>query len=34
LLDVLQSGRFRRDLGSLAGYGTSRTGQVMAEVAA
>jgi putative molybdopterin biosynthesis protein len=34
LLDVLQSQRFRRDLGGLAGYGTARTGQVVAEVAA
>jgi putative molybdopterin biosynthesis protein len=34
LLDVLGSARFRRDLGGLAGYGTSRTGQVVAEVAA
>jgi molybdate-binding protein/DNA-binding XRE family transcriptional regulator len=32
LLDVLQSARFRRDLGGLAGYGTTRTGQVVAEV--
>jgi molybdate-binding protein/DNA-binding XRE family transcriptional regulator len=34
LLDVLASQRFRRDLGGLAGYGTARTGQVVAEVAA
>jgi putative molybdopterin biosynthesis protein len=34
LLEVLQSERFRRDLGGLAGYGTARTGQVVAEVAA
>jgi len=34
LLDVLQSPRFKRDLASLAGYGTLRTGQVVAEVAA
>jgi molybdate-binding protein/DNA-binding XRE family transcriptional regulator len=34
LLDVLQSERFKRDLGGLAGYGTARTGQVVAEVAA
>jgi putative molybdopterin biosynthesis protein len=33
LLDVLQSPRFKRDLGSLAGYGTARTGQLIAEVA-
>jgi putative molybdopterin biosynthesis protein len=32
LLDVLQGSRFKRDLGGLAGYGTSRTGQVIAEV--
>ena len=32
LIDVLQSARFRRDLGSLAGYGTARTGQIVAEV--
>lgn len=32
LLDVLQSVRFKRDLGSLAGYGTARTGQIVAEV--
>jgi len=34
LLDVLSSERFKRDLGGLAGYGTARTGQVVAEVAA
>jgi hypothetical protein len=34
LLDVLASERFKRDLGGLAGYGTARTGQVVAEVAA
>jgi putative molybdopterin biosynthesis protein len=34
LLDVLRGERFRRDLGGLAGYGTARTGQVVAEVAA
>jgi molybdate-binding protein/DNA-binding XRE family transcriptional regulator len=34
LLDVLGSRRFKRDLGSLAGYGTTRTGQVVAEVQA
>ena len=32
LLDVLESPRFKRDLGSLAGYGTARTGQIVAEV--
>jgi putative molybdopterin biosynthesis protein len=32
LIDVLQSARFRRDLGSLAGYGTARTGKIVAEV--
>jgi molybdate-binding protein len=32
LIDVLQSARFRRDLGSLAGYGTARTGRIVAEV--
>jgi hypothetical protein len=31
---VLQSQRFKRDLGGLAGYGTARTGQVVAEVPA
>jgi putative molybdopterin biosynthesis protein len=34
LLDVLQSARFRRDLGSLPGYSTTRTGQLVAEVPA
>ena len=34
LFEVLQSSRFKRDLGSLAGYGTNRTGQVVAEVTA
>lgn len=34
LLDVLGSGRFKRDLGGLVGYGTARTGKVVAEVAA
>jgi putative molybdopterin biosynthesis protein len=33
LLDVLGSQRFKRDLGGLAGYGTARTGHVVAEVA-
>jgi molybdate-binding protein/DNA-binding XRE family transcriptional regulator len=32
LLDLLTSSRFRRDLGSIAGYGTTRTGDVVAEV--
>jgi putative molybdopterin biosynthesis protein len=32
LIDVLQSARFKRDLGSLAGYGTARTGKIIAEV--
>ena len=32
MLDVLRSARFRRDLGGLAGYGTSRTGQLIAEM--
>src|SRR4051812_35657035 len=31
--DVLGSARFRRDLGSLTGYGTARTGSIVAEVA-
>jgi molybdate-binding protein/DNA-binding XRE family transcriptional regulator len=31
--DVLASPRFRRDLGGLPGYGTTRTGKVVAEVA-
>jgi putative molybdopterin biosynthesis protein len=34
LLDVLGSRRFKRDLGSLTGYGTTRTGQVVAEMGA
>jgi molybdate-binding protein len=34
LLEVLQSQRFKRDLGGLTGYGTARTGQVVAEVTA
>jgi molybdate-binding protein/DNA-binding XRE family transcriptional regulator len=34
LMDVLGSQRFKRDLGGLAGYGTTRTGQVVAEVGA
>jgi putative molybdopterin biosynthesis protein len=34
LIDVLQSARFKRDLGSLAGYGTARTGRIVAEVVA
>lgn len=34
LLDVLGSERFKRDLGGLAGYGTARTGRIVAEVAA
>jgi putative molybdopterin biosynthesis protein len=34
LFEVLASQRFKRDLGSLAGYGTARTGQVVAELAA
>jgi putative molybdopterin biosynthesis protein len=34
LLEVLASERFKRDLGGLAGYGTARTGQVIAELAA
>jgi putative molybdopterin biosynthesis protein len=33
LRDVLGSARFRRDLGSVAGYGTSRTGTTVAEIA-
>jgi putative molybdopterin biosynthesis protein len=33
LLDVLGSARFRRDLGGLTGYGSERTGQVVAELA-
>jgi putative molybdopterin biosynthesis protein len=33
LLEVLGSHRFKRDLGGLAGYGTTRTGQVVAEIA-
>jgi len=32
LIDVLASQRFKRDLGSLTGYGTARTGQVVAEL--
>jgi putative molybdopterin biosynthesis protein len=32
LIDVLASQRFRSDLGGLAGYGTGRTGQIIAEV--
>jgi putative molybdopterin biosynthesis protein len=31
LLDVLRGPRFRRDLGALPGYGTARTGEVMAQ---
>jgi molybdate-binding protein len=34
LLDVLASARFRRDLGSVAGYGSGKTGRVMAELSA
>jgi putative molybdopterin biosynthesis protein len=34
LLDVLRSPRFRRDLGALAGYSTTHTGQLMAETPA
>jgi molybdate-binding protein/DNA-binding XRE family transcriptional regulator len=34
MLDVLQSTRFKRDLGGLCGYGTARTGQIVAEVSA
>jgi putative molybdopterin biosynthesis protein len=34
MLEVLASPRFKRDLGSLAGYGTTRTGQIVAELAA
>jgi putative molybdopterin biosynthesis protein len=33
LVDVLASARFRRDLGGLTGYGTERTGKVVAEIA-
>jgi putative molybdopterin biosynthesis protein len=33
LLDVVGSTRFRRDLGGLTGYGTSRTGELVAEIA-
>jgi molybdate-binding protein/DNA-binding XRE family transcriptional regulator len=33
LCDTLASARFRRDLGSLSGYGTARTGNVIAELA-
>ena len=32
LLDVLASPRFRRDLGGLAGYGSERTGKIVAEI--
>jgi putative molybdopterin biosynthesis protein len=34
LREVLSSARFRRDLGSLPGYGTAHTGRIVAEVAA
>jgi molybdate-binding protein len=33
LRDVLGSARFSRDLGSVAGYGTARTGATVAEIA-
>lgn len=34
VMETLASGRFRRDVGALAGYGTAKTGQIMAKVAA
>jgi putative molybdopterin biosynthesis protein len=34
MIEVLTSPRFRRDLGGLAGYGTLRTGKIIAELAA
>jgi molybdate-binding protein/DNA-binding XRE family transcriptional regulator len=34
VMETLASGRFRRDAGALAGYGTAKTGQIMARVAA
>ena len=33
LVDLLGSARFRRDLGGLAGYGSERTGKIVAEIA-
>ena len=34
VMETLASGRFRRDVGALAGYGTAETGQIMARTAA
>jgi len=34
VMETLAGGRFRRDVGALAGYGTAKTGQIMAKVAA
>jgi len=33
LLEILASGRFKRDVGALPGYGTKRTGQIIARLA-